>query len=33
MATKKKTDISVTPISDADEKKKARKTSLSQIEK
>ena len=33
MATKKKNDISVTQIADAEEKKKALKTSLSQIEK
>ena len=33
MATKKKNDISVTPIADAEERKKALKTSLSQIEK
>ena len=33
MATKKKNDISVSPIIDAEEKKKALKTSLSQIEK
>ena len=33
MATKKKNDISVTPIVDKEEKKKALKTSLSQIEK
>ena len=33
MATKKKNDISVTPIADAEEKKRALKTSLSQIEK
>ena len=33
MATKKKNDISVTPIADKEEKKKALKTSLSQIEK
>ena len=33
MATKKKNDISVTQIADAEERKKALKTSLSQIEK
>ena len=33
MATKKKNDISVNPIIDAEERKKALKTSLSQIEK
>ena len=33
MATKKKNDISVTPIADKEEKRKALKTSLSQIEK
>ena len=33
MAQKKRTDISITQISDAEEKKKALKTSISQIEK